>query len=324
MKRFSEFFESWLFENYYKNGVRIGKSGDFFTSVSVGSFFGICIAKKILSLNLEKGTKIIEIGSNDGYLICDIIQGIFTFDKDRLNDFEFCVVEPFEVLRKIQKNKFYERFGNEINIKHYKSLDEISEESIFFISNEIFDCLKPEIINGDKMLFMENFQPKFDKILPEVLKLSKKYGVKKGEIPLGLNEFISKIYKSSKKFYFLTFDYGFENSCNDFTIRIFKNHNVYSFFEIDKMADFYGVSDITYSVNFGILRDEFLSFEGVKMDKFMKQNRAILEFGGSEILEMFLKFSDKNGYKNALMQFKRLVFELGEKFYMISFTKGYL
>ena len=43
--KFSDFFEGWLNESYYANTAKIGKSGDFYTAVSVGSFFGICIAR---------------------------------------------------------------------------------------------------------------------------------------------------------------------------------------------------------------------------------------------------------------------------------------
>ena len=101
--KFSEFIDSWLFgeDGYYQKGIKIGKEGDFYTSVSVGSLFGICIAKYIMSFN--KNFEIVEIGANEGHLICDIIQGIYTFDKTKLKNFEFFIVEPFENLRTIQK-----------------------------------------------------------------------------------------------------------------------------------------------------------------------------------------------------------------------------
>ena len=51
--KFSDFFEGWLNESYYANAAKIGKSGDFYTAVSVGSFFGICIAREILRLSAD-------------------------------------------------------------------------------------------------------------------------------------------------------------------------------------------------------------------------------------------------------------------------------
>ena len=51
--KFSDFFEGWLNESYYANAAKIGKSGDFYTAVSVGSFFGICIAREILPITAD-------------------------------------------------------------------------------------------------------------------------------------------------------------------------------------------------------------------------------------------------------------------------------
>ena len=51
--KFSDFFEGWLNESYYANAAKIGKGGDFYTAVSVGSFFGICIAREILRLSAD-------------------------------------------------------------------------------------------------------------------------------------------------------------------------------------------------------------------------------------------------------------------------------
>ena len=48
--KFSEFFDIWVNENYYKFGVDIGKNGDFYTNVSVGYLFGACLANYFLKL----------------------------------------------------------------------------------------------------------------------------------------------------------------------------------------------------------------------------------------------------------------------------------
>ena len=91
--KFSQYFKGWAHENYYANGVKIGKNGDFYTAVSVGGVFGFCIANKIenlrmkfeesLEANLDVNAKsfdttrninsdenfidIVEIGANEGY-----------------------------------------------------------------------------------------------------------------------------------------------------------------------------------------------------------------------------------------------------------------
>lgn len=320
--KFSEFFHNWLFEEngYYQKGVKIGKNGDFYTSVSVGSLFGICIAKYILSF--DKSFEIVEIGANEGHLICDIIQGIYSFDKDKLKNFEFFVVEPFKNLRAIQKANFKEKFGDAVKINQISNLKKAKFKNAFFISNELFDTFKCEVVDNEKMLFIDGFKPVFKNASKEILNLAKTQGIQKGEVVLNLDKFLLEIYESSTKFRFLSFDYGEFLPKNEISLRIFKNHQIYSFFEIKNLENFYQKSDITYNVNFKFIKDEFLKLRGVKFEKFCSQSRALLEFSASEILEVLLKKGGENAYKNGVLQLKRLMIEMGEKFKMIEFSKG--
>ena len=68
--KFSEFFDIWVNENYYKFGVDIGKKGDFYTNVSVGYLFGVCLANYFLKLlrngEISSSCKVVEIGANSG------------------------------------------------------------------------------------------------------------------------------------------------------------------------------------------------------------------------------------------------------------------
>lgn len=321
--KFSEFFDSWV-KSYYQNVVNIGKKGDFYTSVSVGSLFGICIAKKIVSLKNKFKTpiSIVEIGANEGYLLCDIIQGLFTFDE--IKDFEFCIIEPHEELRKRQSKYFLECFGNEINVKHFTNLKEAKFKNAIFISNELFDTFPCEIIQDDKMLFVDDFKLNFKKADEKILNLAAKYNIKNGEIPLNLSSFLFDVYQSCDKFSFISFDYGDINTKNKITLRIYKNHQIYSFFEIENLKDFYQKSDITYDVNFSILKSEFLEFDLVKFENFLTQTEAILSFGVDDILNQLLEFGGKNAYENGVNQLKMLIHPawMGNKFKMIEFSKG--
>lgn len=321
--KFSEFIDSWLFgeDGYYQRGIKIGKEGDFYTSVSVGSFFGICIAKYIMSFN--KNFEIVEIGANEGHLICDIIQGIYTFDKTKLKNFEFFIVEPFENLRKIQKTNFENKIGKEVKLNHLSSLKEAKFKNAFFISNELFDTFKCEVVDNEKMLFIENFKPIFKTASKEIVDLAKKQGIKKGEVVLELDKFLLEIYQSSKKFRFLSFDYGDFAPRDDFTLRVFSKHQVYNFFDIKNLKEFYQKSDITYNVVFKNIKDEFLKFKDVQFENFCSQSKALINFKADEILETLLKNAGENAYKNGVLQLKRLIIEMGEKFKMIEFSKGY-
>jgi len=107
----------------------------------------------------------------------------------------------------------------------------------------------------------------------------------------------------------------------DFSLRIYRNHEVFSFFEVQNLSDFYGKSDLTYDVNFEILRAAFED-AGVVTADFKRQIAALIDFGAVQLLELFMQKSGEKGYRNALLQFNHLRAEFGEKFKMIKFKKG--
>ena len=362
--KFSDFFEGWLNESYYANTAKIGKSGDFYTAVSVGSFFGICIAHEILRLSadfsatqalsldaaaspiasrqnfaaacelnldvaLEEKSQnnakiaIIEIGSHDGRLLCDIAQAIFTLGgATALDKFSFAIIEPHERLRELQRASFAESFGGEIALKHFTSAREAKFKDAIFVANELFDAFKCEAVDGENMLFIESGAAKFAPIKErEILTLARRFGISRGEIPVGYFRFAREICASAQRFYFIAFDYGQMGSSGDFSLRIYRNHEVFSFFEVQNLSDFYGKSDLTYDVNFEILRAAFEDAGAVTAD-FKRQIAALIDFGAVQLLELFMQKSGEKGYLNALLQFNHLRAEFGEKFKMIKFKKG--
>ena len=90
MIKFNTYFNNWLYGDggYYTDFKQIGKSGDFYTSVSSSKFFGGSIAKKLIKTIedgfLSEDTTIVEIGAHHGYLIADIIQFIYTLKPELL------------------------------------------------------------------------------------------------------------------------------------------------------------------------------------------------------------------------------------------------
>ena len=363
--KFSDFFEGWLNESYYANAAKIGKSGDFYTAVSVGSLFGICIAREILrlsadfcatqelsldaaaspiasrqnfaavcELNLDAALAkkpqnsakiaIVEIGSHDGRLLCDIAQAIFTLGgAAALDRFSFAIIEPHERLRELQRASFAESFGDEIALKHFTSAHEAKFKDAIFVANELFDAFKCEAVDGENMLFIESGAAKFAPIKErEILTLARRFSISRGEIPVGYFRFAREICASAQRFYFIAFDYGQMGASGDFSLRIYRNHEVFSFFEVQSLSDFYGKSDLTYDVNFEILRAAFED-AGAAMADFKRQIAALIDFGAVQLLELFMQKSGERGYHNALLQFNHLRAEFGEKFKMIKFKKGF-
>jgi len=327
--KFSEFFDIWVNENYYKFGVDIGKKGDFYTNVSVGYLFGVCLANYFLKLlkngEISNTCKIVEIGANSCEMLADFVQGIFTLEPEILKNLEFIIIEPHENLRKKQLETFAKRFGNDVKIRHYKNLNECSFEEIFIISNELLDAFSCEAIDGENMLFVDS-ELKFywQKADQNLLDLAKKFGIKKGEISTSYTKFAAQLANTAKKVRFLSFDYGEFEPKNEFSLRVFKDHQVFSLFEISNLAPYFKSSDITYSLCFKQVKAAF-SEAGFKMLKFKKQNKALVcDFGVDEILSLVLENGNKQAYENVAKQAKFLLSPefLGERFKFIEFLKS--
>jgi SAM-dependent MidA family methyltransferase len=326
---FSNFFNNWLYANdgYYSNFKAIGKDGDFFTAVSSSSFFGGSIASRILdSIKegfLSENSTILEIGAHRGYLLADIIQFIYTLEPNLLKTLKFAILEPFVSLQEVQKKYFYESFGDSIELNHYRYFNELKDDSYFIVANEILDAFPCELIYRDKMAIVNNFKIEFTKPLePKVEELKNRYQIERGEIAVGFDTF-AKSLSEVKKFEFVTFDYGSLHHRDDFSIRIYSNHQTYPLFEDELELEFhYKTSDITYDVAFNHIIDEFEKV-GIEKLELKTQMSALINFGLLNLLEMLKAKSGESIYLQELNRVKSLIEPsiMGERFKMLRVRK---
>jgi SAM-dependent MidA family methyltransferase len=327
--RFSEYMNAWLYgkEGYYANYKEIGKGGDFYTSVSTSKFFGGTVAKHIVSLIeegfLDEDAVICEIGAQHGYFLADVVEFIYTLAPRLLQTLRFAIVERFETLQEQQKRYFQESFGDAVTLIHYKSLGELTCKSAFFAANEIFDAFGCELLYEGKIASVTDHRIKFDIMDEAVLKKAQKYSKTKGEIAVGYEAFAKEMYAAAKQFEFVSFDYGEMTARNDFSLRVYKEHQVYPFFDdaIDT-KELYAKADITYDVIFAQVKDAFLE-AGCDFIELKSQMSALVEMGILELLEMLQKNADEKIYHQELQKVKMLITPdfLGERFKMIRFRK---
>lgn len=324
-QKFSDYFNEWLYsENgYYSNYKEIGKEGDFYTSVSTSSFFGGTIGKRIVDSikegTLPKDTTIIEVGAHHGYLLADIIQFIYTLNPKLLETLNFAIVERFENLQKQQTKYLKESFGDVISIKHYKDISQVKLPHAFIIANEIFDAFSCELVytNKDNILQMayitkeeEKHKINFEDCNDEkLIEHCNKYKITKGEVGVGYEEFIKNIKNNIKKFEFITFDYGDRVPRNDFSTRIYTNHEVFPIFEENlDLKKYFKSSDITYDVYFTHLVD---CFKACNIDEknisFKTQMLALVDFGIIDLLEMLKENADESTYLRESQKIKTLL-----------------
>lgn len=314
--KFSEFSRLWLHENYYKNAVRIGREGDFYTAVSVGELFGTLLARHFLALVdggfLKLPLQVLEIGANEGHLSRDFLSALVLLRPSIFKDMEFYIIEPHESLQRVQKKTL-----RGVEFSHETSLKNCHFKNAFIFCNELFDSFACELIEGDRMAFVEDFRLIFR---PQDERTKERCGgldLQKGEWSPFLEEFFSDLDASCEKFIFAGFDYG-GVSPQRFSLRIYQNHELFSPFEVD-LREFFGRSDLTYDVNFAHIF-ALCERHGFRLLEFKRQNRALLDFGLEEALN-FAQKSKKN-YEKSLSQAKNLLFSFNDKFHFFEFQKS--
>jgi len=333
---FSQYFNDWLYskDGYYSNYKTIGKEGDFYTAVSSSSFFGGTIGKRVVDIIndgfLSEEATIIEIGAHHGYLLSDMIQFIFTLNPELIKTLKFAIVEKYEHLRIKQQEYFKQCFGDEIELIHYNDISEVNEKEAFVVANEIFDAFACDLVytndkNTLQYAVVENDTIKFiDNDDTFLAQYCEKYKVTKGEVARGYEEFASNLCNNIKKFEFVTFDYGEKYPRNDFSCRIYENHNVYPIFDENiKLENLYKQSDITYDVNFTHVIDSFKKAGAVNLS-YETQLKALVSFGIIELLEILHKNVDEDTYLKEANKVKTLLnpIGMGDRFKMVSFRKG--
>lgn len=139
---------------YYaqKNKQRVGKQGDFITSVSVGQCFGILLARRIISYWKEQEQPsdfhIIEPGAHDGALCADILSEIQTAAPQLYKKLHYHLIETTSALQSAQKNKLTPPFPGKTTT--HSSLSQISVTHGAIISNELLDAFPVELIRFEQ------------------------------------------------------------------------------------------------------------------------------------------------------------------------------
>lgn len=109
--RFDRWMARALFDpesGYYASGrARIGRAGDFYTSVSVGRAFGRVLAEQFAEiwerLGRPQAFDLVEQGANDGRLAADVLEALRERHPDCLAALRLTLVEPFPHLAALQR-----------------------------------------------------------------------------------------------------------------------------------------------------------------------------------------------------------------------------
>ena len=327
MTRFSAYAHEWLYgkAGYYANAPLIGRSGDFFTSVSASRFFGGTIANFLVGLvrgGVAENAAVCEFGAHGGQLMADIAQFVYTLEPRLLGSLEFVIIEPFAQLRAVQNDYIRAGFGDHIRFRTVQSVDQVQSDWAFVYANELFDAFVFELINGDQMAFVDDHRIVWRQADHAVIRRAEAQNIVRGELFVGFEPFAESLAASFKRCEMIAFDYGANAPRGDFSARIYSDHQVFPLFEPSELKPFFGVSDLTADVAFGHLARAFTA-AGFESFPLLAQNSALVEMGLIELLNTYEKMAGFAAYRNEVGRVRTLIDPsmLGERFKLCRFRR---
>lgn len=133
---------------YSANKQRVGKQGDFITSVSVGKCLGLILARRLHAFWKKSGKAtdfhIIEPGAHDGSLCADILSEIRQLDSELYQAVHYHLIEASTSLIDAQQQKLNPNFTGKFTSHNH--LNQLRGLHGAVLSNELIDAFPVELI----------------------------------------------------------------------------------------------------------------------------------------------------------------------------------
>lgn len=141
---------------YEKEKDILGRAGDFYTSVSVGSLFGELLAFQFREWLEEEGgdrkpeIRLVEVGAHDGRLAGDILRWLRDWRKETFQRLNYCIVEPSARRREWQQEDLAD-FREVVHwVPEISALETTLQSSPAIIfSNELLDAMPVRRVGWD-------------------------------------------------------------------------------------------------------------------------------------------------------------------------------
>ena len=287
---------------YYMKKNPFGKDGDFITAPNISILFSEMLAIWCLAfwehLGCPKKINIIELGAGNGEMMYQMIKAFKRFNKFRESS-NYFILEKSQFLKKIQKKKL-----NSHKITWLNSINKLKNGPNIFLANEFFDALPiKQFIKKNNKWYEKSIKKnninkfEFVNVITNIKDLEKKI-----EINLSKNQkiiefspltydYLNIISKKINTFQggLLIVDYGYlKKKMRDSLQSVYK-HN------FNNVLDNFGKSDITYSINFFLLK-KIVKKLNLKVVGLTSQRNFLTKLGildRAEILAKNLQFSKK-------------------------------
>ncbi|WP_206170887.1 class I SAM-dependent methyltransferase [Phragmitibacter flavus] len=325
---------------YYRRGVRrIGRSGDFYTSVSVGGLYGelLAVFSKGIWVEMECPTEflVVEQGAHDGQLMRDFLEGARREDAEFFEVLRVVLVEPDGELRRAQQENIGDLAGD--RVRWVEDWSEIRGQGLIFC-NELLDAFAvhwlKRVGKGWRELWVEE-EEKFGGGLVFVegelstQALAMEAALLEGdfaegqliEVNVAMVQWLREVSGSGFEGVMLVADYGLPErellaaERMEGTLRRYMGHR-----SDGRVLEDLGECDLTSHVNFTRLASEGLAL-GWRVVEFVEQGRFLTRVASAKMGEPGFVAS-----ASWVRQFQMLTHphHLGQSFHVLALAKGAL
>ncbi|PLT29187.1 class I SAM-dependent methyltransferase [Peribacillus deserti] len=300
---FSEFMETALYDPelgyYMKSMDKIGKGGDFYTSVNLSDVLGTLLGKWFCSLFNSHGLHpvICELGGGTGKLARHILNTIRRTDPVMLQQTEYIIVETSPYHRELQR----ECLKSFPNVKVFSTIEEAGQIEGIVFSNEFFDAFPVHIVEKhDDRLFevmvgcSSNGNELIEKLAPlnnrEIINYLERENLilkneQRLEVPLSMAAYLKKIAEILSKGLMVTVDYGYTHE--EWLLPQHRNGSIRGYYRHEMIEDVLskpGEMDITSHIHFTALSSS-LGRMGFRHEGLLRQDEFLLKLGILKELE---------------------------------------
>ena len=295
-------------EGYYmREQVKIGPTGDFYTTPSMtpvfGEFLGKWLCRTLKEANLPP--VICELGGGGGHMASNVLKGFEHEDADFAMELVYYIVEasPYH------QASIEKATSHDSRIQFFSDLGNLPVVEGIIFSNEFFDALPVDVIVKQEGEWKEAGITIVDGTLAETVRPIEDKAIKKWlqewdipsfmnriEIPVQMLAVYDNILRKLKRGLLLTIDYGmdseewFNPSRKDGTLRAYRNHQM-----LNSILDFPGEADITFNVPFDLLRKRGAD-SGWREEYWGGQAEFLIQKG---ILNELIPHADTNPFSQA-------------------------
>lgn len=298
MISYAEFIELALYHHeygyYMKEGQKIGRDGDFYTTSNISDLYGSLVAKWYGEMVLQYGIKpeVCEIGAGTGRFAQSFIK---EWERNLFGPLKYTIVETSPYHRRIQQEKL--QFNEDII--QVGSLDELEPFEGLLFSNELMDALPVHVIerHADE-LYEVMVSVDGEELVEVMVPLSNEQILtfisnqqlvlsdgQRIEMPLAMLELISSFSRVLEKGITITVDYGYTKEEWEEPAR--KNGSLRGYYQhkmVENVLKQPGMMDITSHVHI----DAFIDYGekvGLKLVDHLRQDEFFLAIGILKELE---------------------------------------